>query len=308
MSAANGAMRFGIAGLGWVARDYVVPAMAEARQATAVASFDPDPAARIEGLRAHASLEALVGDPEVDAVYVAAPNHRHREIVAAAARAGKDVLCEKPMAASLEDARAMVHACESAGVRYATAFDQRFHPAHLALRERISALGRVTVARVVYACWVGPDWAADNWRADPARAGGGALIDLAPHGLDLLRMLLGGELEEVVALKQRRVHPYAVEDGAMVAARYAGDVLASLHVAYNHPEDLPRRRLELIGTDGMAVATDTMGQDPGGRLTVNGRDVPFAATSPFTAQLDAFARDEIRHDDLHLMELLEPWR
>jgi predicted dehydrogenase len=139
-------------------------------------------------------------------------------------------------------------------------------------------------------------------------AGGGALIDLAPHGLDLLRALLGAELSEVVALKQRRVHSYAVEDGAMLAARYEGDILASLHVAYNHPEDLQRRRLEIVGTEGMAVATDTMGQDPGGRLMVNGREIPFASTSPFTAQLDAFARDEIRHDDLHLMELLEPWR
>lgn len=299
-------MRFGIAGVGWVARDYVIPAMDEARDASAVATYDPDPAARVEGLRAHDSLEALVTDREVDAVYVAAPNDRHLEITEAAARAGRHVLCEKPMADSLADARRMVAACRE--VRYATAFDQRHHPAHVALRERVGALGTVTAARIVYGCWVGPDWAADNWRADPARAGGGALVDLAPHGLDLLRVLLGAELEEVVALKQHRVHPYPVEDGAMLAARYAGDVLASLHVAYNHPEDLPRRRLELIGTAGMAVATDTMGQDPGGRLTVNGEDVPFAPTSPFTAQIDAFANDEIAQDDLRLMELLEPWR
>jgi len=299
-------VRFGVAGLGWVARDYVVPALAEAQDATAVASFDPDPAARIDGLRAHDSLAALVADPEVDAVYVAAPNHRHLEIVEAAARAGKDVLCEKPMAPSLADARRMLAACKD--VRYATAFDQRFHPAHVALRERIGELGTVIAARIVYACWVGPDWAADNWRADPARAGGGALIDLAPHGLDLLRSLLGAELEEVVALKQHRVHDYAVEDGAMLAARYTGDVLASLHVAYNHPEDLPRRRLELIGTEGMAVATDTMGQDPGGMLSVNGADAAFSRTSPFTALVDAFACGEMEADDLHLMELLEPWR
>lgn len=104
------------------------------------------------------------------------------------------------------------------------------------------------------------------------------------------------------------MHPYAVDDGAMLAARYRGDVLASLHVAYNHPEDLPRRRLELVGTEGMAVATDTMGQDPGGTLTVCGQEVPFAPTSPFTALVDAFATGAIAADDLRLMELLEPWR
>jgi 1,5-anhydro-D-fructose reductase (1,5-anhydro-D-mannitol-forming) len=301
-------VRFGIAGCGWVARDYVAPALAEAEGATAVASFDPDPAARIDGLRAHGSLEALAADPEVDAVYVAAPNDRHLAITEVAAAAGKHVLCEKPMAASLEQARAIAAACERGGVRYATAFDQRYHPAHVALRERLGALGTVTAARVVYACWLGPDWSGDNWRAEPERAGGGALMDLAPHGLDLLRSLLGAELEEVVALKQRRVHPYAVDDGAMLAARYEGDVLASLHVAYNHPEDLPRRRLELVGTEGMAVATDTMGQDPGGALEVCGEAVAFAGTSPFTGLVEAFAAGTVTGDDLRLMELLEPWR
>ena len=309
-------VRFGIAGCGWVARDYVAPALEEAAGATGVACYDPDPAAALPGLRVHPSLEALLADPEVDAVYVAAPNDAHPAITQAAARAGKAVLCEKPMAASLAGAQRMLAACAAAGVEYRTAFDQRFHPAHVALRELVAAgeLGTITAARIVYACWVGPDWAADNWRADPARAGGGALIDLAPHGLDLLRTLLGEELCELVALKQRRVQPYPVDDGAVLCARYAAGTLATLHVAYNHREDLPRRRLELVGTAGMAVATDTMGQDPGGTLCVldpaGAREIPFAPTSPFVAQLDAFAAGALPDPagDLHLMELLEPWR
>jgi len=305
-------VRFGVAGCGWVARDYVAPALAEAGAATGVACFDPDPAAGLPGLRRHGSLAALVADPEVDAVYVAAPNDRHAEITEAAARAGKHVLCEKPMAASLAQAERMAAACAAGGVRYATAFDQRHHPAHVALRDSVAAgaLGTITAARIVYACWLGTDWAPDNWRADPDRAGGGALLDLAPHGLDLLATILGTELEALSALKQRRVHPYEVDDGAMLVARYGGGVLASLHVAYNHPEDLPRRRLELVGTDGMAVATDTMGQDPGGTLVVAGEAVPFAARSPFAAQLDAFAAGELpgADHDLRLMRALEPWR
>ncbi len=317
-------LRFGVAGCGWVTRDFVAPALSEATYATGVASFDPDPAARLPELRAHASLLALVADPEVDAVYVATPNDAHAGVVEDAAAAGKHVLCEKPMAATLEQAERMAFACAEAGVVYATAFDQRFHPAHVALRELVAAgeLGTVTAARVVYACWLGPDWASDNWRADPERAGGGALLDLAPHGLDLLELLLDSDLEELVALKQHRVHSYAIDDGAALAARFADGTLATLHVAYNHPETLPRRRLEIVGTGGLAVATDTMGQTPGGSLRLQSadggpsREVPFGASSPFTAQLDAFASAVLDgrppahgpDHDLRLMRLLEPWR
>ena len=87
-----------------------------------------------------------------------------------------------------------------------------------------------------------------------------------------------------------------------------------LHVAYNHPEDRPRRRLEVVGTEGLAVATDTMGQTPGGTLTVDGVPQRFPGTSPFVAQLEWFARAVLDgqvlapDDDLRLVRLLEPWR
>jgi predicted dehydrogenase len=276
-------------------------------------------------MRASASLDDLLADPEVDAVYVATPNDSHAEISVAAAAAGKHVLCEKPMAATLAQAETMAAAFEGAGVAYGTAFDQRFHPAHRTLRDLVTSgrLGTVTAARIVYACWLGPDWAPDNWRADPDRAGGGALLDLAPHGLDLLQVLLGSSIEELMALKQRRVHSYDVDDGAALIARFEDGTLATLHVAYNHPETLPRRRLELVGTHGLAVATDTMGQDPGGSLRfipadegAPAQNVAFGADSPFTAQLDAFSSAVLDgrplpsgpDHDLRLMRLLEPWR
>ncbi len=302
-------LRFGVVGAGWVARDFVVPAMHAAAGVEPLATYDPR--ARVPGLPAAGSLDELL--EHVDAVYVATPNDAHAPVVEAAARAGRAVLCEKPMAATLDGAERMAAAVREHGVHYATAFDQRHHPAHAALRDLVAAgrLGIVTAVRIVYACWVGPGWAQDNWRADPARAGGGALMDLAPHGLDLTSHLLGEPLETVQALRQHRVHDYAVEDGAVLVARTAGGVLATLHVAYNHPEHLPRRRLEVVGTGGLAVATDTMGQDPGGSLTVDGEPVAFDATaSPFTRMLEAFAArvgPGLDHD-LHLMRLLEPCR
>jgi predicted dehydrogenase len=182
------------------------------------------------------------------------------------AAAGKPVLCEKPMAASLAEAEAMAEAVRAAGIRYGTAFDQRHHPAHAAIRAaRRGGRGRHRHRiRIAYACWVDAGWASDNWRADAARAGGGALMDLAPHGLDLVDYLLGEPVEEIAALTQRRVQGYAVDDGAMLLGRTGSGVLVQLHVAYNCPRPCRGRQLEVLGTAGQILAERTMGQAPGG--------------------------------------------
>lgn len=297
-------IRWGIAGCGWVARDYVGPAIQASANGILATVYDPDPVSRSRAeqqfaVPAHADLATFLATPGLGAIYVAAPNHAHRPLVEAAAAAGLPVLCEKPMATTMDDARAMVDACARAGVRYATAFDQRFHAAHRALAALIAEgrLGTVTAIRIVYACWVPADWAGDNWRIDPRRAGGGALMDLAPHGLDLSAFLLGEPLMEVFAIGQARVHHYQVEDGALLMARSRSGVMVQMHVAYNCPETLPRRRLEVVGTAGQVVATDTMGQTQGGTLELIDAatgvaqpvPVPGADRSPFLNQVEAFA-------------------
>ena len=299
-------VNWGIAGFGWVASDFMAPAIAAAGDRL-VAVADPSSRAKVaaerQGLRCFGQVEELAADPEVEAIYVATPNHLHRTAVEAAAAAGKAVLCEKPIAATLVDAEAAVAACAQAGVLYGTAFDQRHHPAHRFLQALVQdgRIGTVTAIRIVYACWLGPGWSSghdggDNWRADAEKAGGGALMDLAPHGLDLIDFLLGEPLTGVTALTQRRVHDYAVDDGALLIGQTRSGVLASLHVAYNCPDALPRRRLELVGSAGLIVAENTMGQEPGGTLTLtdgaSGRvevlDVPSADESPFLAEVRAF--------------------
>ena len=296
---------WGIVGCGWVARDHLLPGLRSTPGAQLVGACDRDAAAagRLaagDGAVATTDLGTLLDAPGLDAVYVATPNAAHRPVVAAVAARGVPVLCEKPLAADVADAEAIVLACGDglAG----TAFDQRFHPAHRRIAEIVAAgeLGTVTAVRIVYACWLPPDWspdgsAHDNWRVDPARAGGGALVDLAPHGIDLVGALLGGDdLERLHVLLQRRVHPYPVDDGAVLAGRTAGGVVFSGHVAFNTPDAFPRRRLEVVGTRAQLVAEDTMGQTAGGRLTrvdaAGAPDVPFASgTSPVAGQLAAFS-------------------
>lgn len=293
---------WGLVGCGWVARDFVVPALEAASSARLVAAFDPREEA-LAGLPSSVgrapSLARLLAWPGVEAVYVATPNHLHAAHTVAAAAAGRHVLCEKPMALCADDAARMVEAMASAGRVYATAYDQRHHPAHERLRDWIAdgRLGTVTQARIHYACWLPPGWAADNWRIDPGRAGGGAAVDLAPHGVDLLSLLLDEEPATITARLQRRVHPYPVDDGAVLTLAFPSGVLATLHVAYSCPEAVPRRRLEILGTGAMAVAEDTMGQTGGGRLTFIDGTTGRATVedlaghgAPFCQQIERFSR------------------
>ena len=329
-------INWGIIGCGWVARDYVAPGLLAAPNARLLALSDPDRsamaaiAALTTGTVSHTNLDEFLLTPSLDAVYIATPNHLHRPLTEAVARAGKHVLCEKPMATNTADAEAMVHACREAGVQYGTAFDQRFQARHEKLKELVlsGALGTITAARVHYACWTPGDWvpptqsAHDNWRVDPARAGGGAFIDLAPHGLDLLQWIIGEPLIEVGCLLQRRVFEYPVDDGAVLIGRFDSGALLTMNVAYNCPDAFPRRTLEIIGTKAAAIAQNTMGQTPGGTLTLvdaatgESREIiiPEAEdVSPFQMQIAAFSQallDRVPfpftpEHDLHTMRLLE---
>ncbi|HEX8464876.1 MAG TPA: Gfo/Idh/MocA family oxidoreductase [Abditibacterium sp.] len=326
-------LKWGLIGCGWVARDYVVPALLAAPSAQLVALCDPNLEAlsAIEAPGATRFSDANVfWRADFDAVYIATPNHLHGDLTIAAARAKKHVWCEKPMALSLEDAQSMTSACEAASVTYATAFDQRFHDAHQKLHALIAAgeLGQISAIRIHYACWTPPDWVPptqsghDNWRVDPKRAGGGAFIDLAPHGLDLAQFLLGEELTEVRCFFQNAVFDYGVDDGAALIGRFPSGALLTHQVAYNCPDAFPRRTLEVVGTRAMAILRNTMGQTPGGNFqlidaaTGSAKVIELDAISPFQHGVEAFSRAILNREsfpfppsrDLHTMSLLDQAR
>ena len=324
----DGTIGWALVGCGWLGRAYAAPAIAASGNGRLVAACDRDADARasVRADFATDDLDAVLARPDVDAVYVATPNDSHASIVERCAAAGRHVLCEKPMARTLADARRMADACRAAGVTYATAFDQRWHPAHVAIRAAIGRgdLGVVTQVLIRYACWTPGDWRPgdwqhDNWRVDAARAGGGAMIDLAPHGLDLTQTLLSEPIARVACLLQSMVHGYDVDDGATIIGQTVGGTLLNLSVAYNCPDAFPRRRLEIVGTAGRVLAENTMGQTPGGTVTLtrpDGRVEPItfdAEASPFTAQARAFADALLGgspwpfsvEQDLHTMALLD---
>jgi predicted dehydrogenase len=196
-------VRFGILSTADIAVGKVIPGMrrADGVEVVAIASRDAARAtatATALGIpRAHGSYEALLADPEVDAVYIPLPNHLHAEWTIAAARAGKHVLCEKPLALTAADAQRIVDACRGAGVLLMEAFMYRLHPSWVAVRELVAS-GRIGRLQAV-----------DSWFSffndDPANirnilaAGGGALYDIGCYCVNLSRMLFGAEPERVAA-------------------------------------------------------------------------------------------------------------
>ena len=318
-------LNMGIVGFGWVARDYMYPAMQRCDQVALVAVCSANAADMKDlptSVRQVTHLEDMLEEADLDAVYIATPNHLHCQQTVACLEAGLHVLCEKPMATHPDDAGAMLAAAERSDRVYATAYDQRFHPAHQRIHAmlRENRLGTITQVKIDYACWLPADWAPDNWRIDQQKAGGGAIIDLAPHGLDLLETLLDDTIVELQVYAQTAVQTYAVDDGGVLMLRFGRRALGSIHVGYNRPDALPRRRLEIIGTEGMLIAENTMGQDEGGTITFiraqdgNSESLSFNhQQSPFEQQIQHFAESILSKkrplrspkDDLRLFRLLD---
>lgn len=188
-------LRWGILGAAHIAARRLLPAFAHSRTSTvmAIASRDArrarEVAAQFGIPRVHESYDALLADPEVDAVYNPLPNSLHRLWTERAAAAGKHVLCEKPLAATAADAQAMVDACQRAGVLLQEAFMYRFHPQIERLRALVAddAIGRCWLVRATFTFTVKN---ANDIRLDAALAGGG-LLDVGCYGVSLSRLLLG---------------------------------------------------------------------------------------------------------------------
>jgi predicted dehydrogenase len=196
-------LRWGVMSTADIARKKVIPGMRRASrtQVVAIASRD-EPRARAvaEELgipRAHGSYEALLADPDVDAVYIPLPNHLHAEWAIAAARAGKHVLCEKPLAMTAADAERMAAAADSAGVHLMEAFMYRHHPSWVAAIELVRA-GRIGTLRSVQS-WF------SYYNDDPTNirnireVGGGALYDIGCYNVSLSRLVFDAEPVDVQA-------------------------------------------------------------------------------------------------------------
>jgi 1,5-anhydro-D-fructose reductase (1,5-anhydro-D-mannitol-forming) len=207
----------------------------------------------------------MLADPGIDAVYIGTTNDLHAERTIAAARAGKHVLCEKPLAMTMEDAAAMIDAAAEAGVVLATNHHLRGAPTIRAMRERVEAgaIGEIVAARVFLAVSLPEELR--TWRLQSPDAGGGAVFDLTVHDADTVRFLLGDEVAEVTALtaNQGLAEP-PLEDAAMGVMRMRGGQLVSFHDAFTVPHG--ETGFELYGTEGSLIGREVMTPEPVGKV------------------------------------------
>ena len=266
-------VRWGLIGASTIAREWVAPAIQSQPESTvvAVASTDAERGRRFaDGMgipRAYSAVDDLLADPDVEAVYVSTTNERHAPQTIAAARAGKHVLCEKPLALTLADAHAMAAACREAGVVLGTNHHLRNAASHRAMRDLIAAgtIGQPLAARVFHAVYL-PEHL-QGWRISRPEAGGGVILDITVHDADTLRFVLGDEVSEVAAMTASQgMARQGLEDAVMGVMRFRGGVLAQFHDAFTARHAVTG--FEVHGTDGSLVARNVMTQRPDGTVAL----------------------------------------
>jgi xylose dehydrogenase (NAD/NADP) len=239
---------WGILGAARINRALVPPIQTSSRsRLIGVASRDKaraEEAARLFGApKAYGSYEELLADPEIAVVYVPLPNHLHAEWTIRAARAGKHVLCEKPLACSVEDVERIADVARSAGVVVAEAFMYRHHPQTLRVRELVAS-GAIGPAVFVSGSFTFTLDRPGNYRESPAE-GGGSLWDVGCYPVSFSRFVLGEE--PVEAIGREWLGPSGVDLTFAGLLRFPSGALASFDCGFRGPF---RARMEIVGTEG----------------------------------------------------------
>jgi predicted dehydrogenase len=295
----GGVVRWGILSTANIGVRKVIPATqkAERCEVIAIASRDGERAARTAaelGIpRAHEGYDALLSDPDVDAVYIPLPNSEHEAWTIAAARAGKHVLCEKPLAMTAAEAEEMVRACADEGVLLMEAFMYRLHPSWEAVRDLVGS-GRIGRVRAIQSWFSYFNDDPGNIRNVP-ELGGGALYDIGCYCINLSRMLFGGEPTGIEASVTRD----ATGTDVLTSAILAFDDDVAVFTCSTRAE--PDQRVHIYGTEGRisigipfnippdrpAEITVTAGGDP--PVSPASETLTFAAADEYTIQAERFA-------------------
>ncbi|NRP69247.1 1,5-anhydro-D-fructose reductase [Ensifer psoraleae] len=265
-------IRWGLIGASTIAREWVIGAIrATGGEVVSVMSSSAERgqayAAENGIAKAVTRLDELVGDPDIDGVYISTTNELHHDQALAAVRAGKHVLCEKPLAMNLNDGCEMVLTACEAGVVLGTNHHLRNAATHRAMREAIAAgrIGRPIAARVFHAVYLPPHL--QGWRLDKPEAGGGVILDITVHDADTLRFILNDDPIEAVAISHSAgMGKEGLEDGVMGVLRFRSGVIAQFHDAFT--TKYAETGLEVHGTEGSLIGRNVMTQRPVGTVVL----------------------------------------
>ena len=288
--------RWGLIGASTIAKEWVISAIrATGGEIVSVMSTNAERGkayAAEQGIATSTtSLEELVNDPSIDSVYISTTNELHRDQALAAAKAGKHILCEKPLAMSLDDARGMVQAAKDAGVVFATNHHLRNAATHRAMREAIMAgrIGKPLSARVFHAVYLPPHL--QGWRLDRPEAGGGVILDITVHDTETLRFVLDDDPVEAIAFSQTGgMAKGELEDAVMGVLRFRSGVIAQFHDGFT--TKFAGTGFEVHGTEGSLIGHNVMSQRAVGTVSLRDasgeRDLPLDHRNLYETALAAF--------------------
>ncbi len=293
-------LRIGVLSTANIALEKVIPGVRRSTrgEVAAIASRDlasaQAAAARLAIPTAHGSYEALLADPDVDAIYIPLPNHLHAEWTIAAVQAGKHVLCEKPLAMTAHDADRMAVAAREAGVTLIEAFMYRLHPSWLAVRDLVASgrIGRLVAVQSWFSYFNDDPANIRNIRS----VGGGALYDIGCYNVNLSRLLFDDEPKTVSASITR--DPVSGVDIVTSAILGFADGVATFTCSTRAEDD---QRVHIYGTDGritVGIPFNIPPDRPTEIFVTAGGDPPvapatevitFAPADPYAAEIDVFA-------------------
>jgi predicted dehydrogenase len=268
-------IKWGVIGAGGIARRRTIPeGITKAKNAQLVAIMDVDKkiveevGREFEISKCYTKEEDLLKDREVEAVYIATPNYLHGQQVTLASENGKHILCEKSLALTIKDCEKMIASCQRNKVKLGVGFLMRFHAYHQKILEIIKSgkLGEVVMARAQLSCWYPIIEGA--WRQDLKKGGGGSLVDMGSHCIDLLEMFIG-KVEEVFAFTGNLVQKYEPEDASGVLLRFTNGAIGIVDNYFCIPDNASENRLEIYGSKGSILASGTIGQMPTGKMVLN---------------------------------------
>jgi len=203
------------------------------------------------------NLDLLLAEPAVDAVGICSETNRHAELTIRAAKAKKDILCEKPMATTLEDCERMIEACKREDVIYMQGFPKRFDPVYLKIKELIDSgtIGKIGTVRMRHGHYfaLNDKWMTNkdaDWIRDPNTGGGGAFFDEGMHAVDILHLLFGEPISVMAAIDNILV-PMEVDDNGAAIWRFKNKIIA---IQQSNWTDLAATNtLEIYGDKGVII-------------------------------------------------------
>ncbi len=267
-------IKWGVIGCGGIADRRTLPGLMLADNAELIAVMDANGEAaeaakeKYGAKYAFTTAEELLAIDEIEAVYIASPVAFHMDQTIKAAKAKKHILLEKPMTLSAKESLKLKKICDENGVKIGVGLMMRFHTYHQMMKKLIEEgkLGEIVSMRAQLTCWY-PD-IPGNWRQQKATSGGGSLMDMGIHCIDLLQYISGLKAKEVASFSGTQIFNYEVEDGGSMIVKMENGAVAYVDANFNIPDDAAVCKLEIYGTEGSIFAEGTIGQVEGGNVRV----------------------------------------